>query len=329
LHRLDPHDLVLPSLGPVKSIREHALDEIANMRRRATRPDGGMDALMRLCLDWLERNVPDYDGPTRLVQGDTGPGNFMYEDGRVTAVVDWELAHLGDPMDDIAWLSLRTVQDTFTHFPDRLREYEQLSGNVVDASRVWYYRLFAETRLASNGAGAAASAEAPRDGQPVARDIGNGLIYGMLHRRLTIEALANVIGFDLPPPDLPDAPDPERWHGLYDATLDNLQIIVPRIDDPLASQWTKGVARVVKYLKELDRLGRTFEDAERDDLAKLLGAETATPAEGRRALDVAMAEGAIAENDFVRYAWRQVQRDDYLMRTASGALRERTWPPLT
>src|SRR5215831_10742672 len=36
LHRLDPRHLALPSLGPIKTIREHALDEIANMRRRAT-----------------------------------------------------------------------------------------------------------------------------------------------------------------------------------------------------------------------------------------------------------------------------------------------------
>ena len=330
LHRVDPRTLSLPSLGPVKTAREHALDEIANMRRRATRDDGGIDALLRLSLDWLERNVPDDDGPTVLVQGDTGPGNFMYEDGRVTAVVDWELAHFGDPMDDIAWLSLRTVQDTFTYFPDRLREYEALSGNRIDAERVWYYRLFAETRLASNGAGGAAvGASEPRARQPVARDIGNGLIYGMLHRRLTVEALTKVMGLEPPPAELPDSPPLESWHSLYDATLDNLQVIVPRIDDPLASQWTKGVARVVKYLKELDHLGRAYDAAERDDIARLVGTVPASVAEGRHALDAAMADGAIADDDYLRYVWRQVQRDDYLMRTASGALHERTWPPLT
>jgi len=332
LHRLDPRALALPSFGPVTTAREHALDEIANMRRRATGRDGTIDPLVRLSLDWLERNVPDYEGPVVFVQGDTGPGNFMYENGRVTAVVDWELSHYGDPMDDIAWLSLRTVQDTFTHFPDRLREYEELSGFPIDPQRVWYYRLFAETRLSSNSAGAAADAAdaaAPREGQPVARDVGNGLIYGMLHRRLSIEALANVMGFELPAPDVPDEPPPEPWHSLYDATLNNLQVIVPRIADPLASQWTKGVARVVKYLKELDRSGRAFAAAELDDIAGLIGNEPSSLAEGRAALERATTEGAVADEDYVRYLWRQVQRDDFLMRTASGALRERTWPPLT
>ncbi len=328
LHRLDPHDLALPSFGPVKTAREHALDEIGNMRRRATTRTGDIDPLVRLSLDWLERNVPDFDGPVVLVQGDTGPGNFMYDNGKVTAVVDWELAHFGDPMDDIAWLSLRTVQDTFTHFPDRLREYEALSGNTIDPQRVWYYRLFAETRLTSNSAGAGAMGSVPREGQPVARDIGNGIIYGMLHRRLTIEALASAMGFELPPADLPDEPPPEPWHSYYDATLENLQVIVPRIEDRLASQWTKGVARVVKYLKEVDRSGRAFADAELVDITKLVGHEPASLVKGRGELARAASEGTVKDEDYVRYLWRQVQRDDYLMRTASGALRERTWPPL-
>ena len=150
----------------------------------------------------------------------------------------------------------------------------------------------------------------------------------MLHRRLTIEALANVMGFELPPPDLPAAPEPAEWHSLYDATLDNLQIIVPRIDDRLASQWTKGVARVVKYLKELDRSGRAFADAELDDLAGLLDSRPESVTAGKRALEAAIAEGAVADADYVRYLWRQVQRDDHLMRTASGVLSQRTWPPL-
>lgn len=47
------------------------------MRARVDRY-GKPAPLLRFCIDWLERNIPDYDGPTVLVQGDTGPGNFMY-----------------------------------------------------------------------------------------------------------------------------------------------------------------------------------------------------------------------------------------------------------
>ncbi len=98
------------------------------------------------CVGYGTTYPPTTDRPV-LVQGDTGPGNFMYADGRVTAVVDWELAHCGDPMDDIAWLSLRATQEPFTDFPTRLREYAALSGNAIDVARVRYYRVMAETKL--------------------------------------------------------------------------------------------------------------------------------------------------------------------------------------
>ena len=149
VHRADPRTLGIEALGPVKSAREHALERVEGIRWRGTAPDGTMEPLLRFSADWLERNVPDYDGPVVLVQGDTGPGNFMYADGKVTAVVDWELSHWGDPMDDVAWVSLRTVQDTFTYLPDRVAEYSELSGHEIDERRVWYYRLFAESTMAT------------------------------------------------------------------------------------------------------------------------------------------------------------------------------------
>jgi aminoglycoside phosphotransferase (APT) family kinase protein len=333
LHRLDPATLTLPSLGPVKTPREHALDELAGMRRRAGEAET-IDPLVRIALDWLERNVPDDASPVVLVQGDTGPGNFLYEDGRVTAVLDWELAHLGDPMDDIAWLSLRTVQDTFTHFPDRLREYEELSGHRVEAARVWYYRLFAETRLTTSRPAARAAPpprEADADVQPVYADLGNPLIYNMLHRRLTMEALAHVMAVRLPEVDLfpTPPPEPEEWHAHYDSALGSLLAIVPRIDDPLAAGWAKGLARLVKYLKETDAYGRAFARDELEDIAALVGrGGSGSLRDARARLAEASNAGQVADEDYVGYAWRRLCRDDYLLRTASGVLATRTWPPL-
>jgi aminoglycoside phosphotransferase (APT) family kinase protein len=330
VHRLDPDHLGLEALGPVRTAREHALERIEDIRRRGTAPDGSMDPLLRLSTDWLERNVPDYEGPVVLVQGDTGPGNFLYEGSRVTAVVDWELSHWGDPMDDIAWLSLRTVQDTFTHLPDRLAEYSQMSGHPVDERRVWYYRLFAESTMATlypnNGRDSRRPGE--EDDNGVARDIGNGIIYRQLHRRLWLEALAAVMGLDLEPPSLPAPVDLPEWHQFYAVVLGSLRTIVPRISDPLASQWTKGVARVVKYLQDLDASGREFAELERDDIASLLGRRPEHLQEGRDDLAQAARAGKVSDEDYVRYMWRKVLRDDHLMRHASGALHERTWPPL-
>ena len=161
---------------------------------------GTPDPALAFSLRWLRDHIPSYDGPPVLVQGDTGPGNFMYLDGRVTAVVDWELAHLGDPMDDIAWLSLRATQEPFTDFPTRLREYEALSGNVVDEVRVRYYQVMAETKLQVMGHRGPSDGDGD-DGRGGAEgggsDVGNGFIYQVLHRRLWLEALATANGLEL------------------------------------------------------------------------------------------------------------------------------------
>lgn len=326
LHRVEPATLDIPCLGELRPVPELVAAELEAMRERATGDDGTIDPLVELSIDWLAAHIPEYEGPAVLVQGDTGPGNFLYENGRVTAVLDWELAHWGDPMDDIAWLSLRTVQDTFTHFPDRLAEYEELSGHTIDPGRVWYYRLFAETRLSSSSRGAARDSDAAATAP---RDPGNPLIYGMLHRRLTLEALAEVAG--VVPPDDPIPPDgvARAHHHVYDDCLNALSAIVPRMEDPLASQWSKGIARALKYLKEIDRNAASYDDAELDEMAALLGERPPSVPEARRALADAVRSGRVSQDDYIAQLWRQMARDDHLMREASGALRTRTWPPLS
>jgi len=321
IHRLDPADLKIAALGPIRSARELALERIAAIRERATRADGSMDGLIRLSCDWLERNVPDYDGPVVLVQGDTGPGNFLYRDSQVSAVLDWELSHWGDPMDDIAWLSLRTVQDTFTHLPDRLAEYSALSGHAVDVDRVWYYRVFAETTMATM--------RPDGQGEPGTFDAGSRILYNQLHRRLWLEALDQVVGLGLPRPERPAAPAPQPWHIQYDNALEMLRTITPRIEDPLATQWTKGVARVLRYLRETDVVGVEYSAAELTELAAALGSRPASVDEGRAALDAALAAGDVEAGEFLRLVWNRVMREDDLMRPASGVLGRRTWPPLT
>ncbi len=325
LHRIDAGELNIPGLGPAGAVAEHVRAEIAAMRARVDRY-GKPAPLLRFCIDWLERNIPDYDGPTVLVQGDTGPGNFMYSDGTVTAIVDWELAHFGDPMDDIAWLSLRTVQDTFTDFPARLAEYERLSGHRIDEDRVWYYRLFAETRLASiSPATVDVRASAPA-GSP---DAGNSLIYGMLHRRLLVEALAHVVGIPEVQVELPDDEHVSEYTSVYDAAASALSGAVDRSEDALAVRYVKGAARLVKFLAEVDRVGAEVDTAEIAELAGYLNATPGSVSEGRAALADLAGRGALSERDYVAQLWRGIKRDDYLTRTASGALRRRSWPPLT
>ena len=327
LHRLDPNDLELPGFPVGESVRrclEHELDEWDRVIAfRGGRPDPGL----RISLEWLRASIPAYDGPPVLVQGDTGPGNFMYADGKVVAVVDWELAHLGDPMDDIAWLSLRAVQEPFTHLPDRLAEYAQLSGNEIDEERVGYYRVMAETKLlvmSHSPAGLRLVRTGAGGG-----DVGNGLIYGVLHRRLWLEALARVMDLGEQRAELPPESPSSQADWLFDVVLGQLRdVVVPRVTDPLALQRTKGVARILKYLAAIQRVGPFYDQCELDDVTGALGERPADVEAGRAAMAAAADDGRISGSEYLQYLWRRVARDNELLRPASGVMADRHWPPL-
>lgn len=342
LHRLDPRDLDLPSFKPVRSAREHQCAVVQEMQLRAAAGHTPIEPILRISLDYLERHLPDYDGPTVLVQGDTGPGNFMYDAGKVTGVIDWELAHLGDPMDDIAWLSWRTTQHTFTHLPDRLREYEDLSGIAIDAARVTYYRVNACVRLAATGSGPwggfglAGMGDKARDsstGKAVTAEAdrgadGSAFIFTILHRRMRLEALMAALGIAAPVLDaLPEAP-PKPYGHMYDDILTRLQNAVARIEDRTAANLVKGVARSVKYLKEADRNAVLFERLELEDIGEMLGRPQSSIDAGRRSLYAAAAERQIGDEAYVLYHWRRFLRDEELMRVAASSLYQRSWPPL-
>ena len=65
------------------------------------------EPLVRLAARVLAATLPATDERPSLVHGDVGAGNFMVDGGRVSAMIDWELAHVGDPHEDMAWLWMR------------------------------------------------------------------------------------------------------------------------------------------------------------------------------------------------------------------------------
>jgi aminoglycoside phosphotransferase (APT) family kinase protein len=329
LHRLDPEALDLPAFPDPTTIPDAVRHELDEWDALLTARGGEPDPALVFTLAWLRRNIPSHEGPVVLVQGDTGPGNFMYAAGRVVALVDWELAHLGDPMEDIAWLSLRATQDPFTDLPTRLREYEALSGHAIDEGRVRYYQVMAEAKLqvmSHRPAGPDAPEGPVRIG---AGDFGNAFIFGLLHRRLWLEALAGTTDIELTPAEVPPQRVRRDHEWMYGALLEQLRdVIVPSVTDPLARTRAKGMARVLKYLAQVDAHGLFFETCELNDLEGLLGRRPLTLAEGRAQVATDVRARRLSDGDYLRYLWRRAARESELARPAMGALADRHWPPL-
>jgi aminoglycoside phosphotransferase (APT) family kinase protein len=121
---------------------------------------------------WLRQNVPTCNDPV-LVHGDYRTGNFLFDEtsGTITAILDWEYAHLGDFHEDLGWMLqalYATHQDGETYvcglYPkdEFIGEYERLSGRTVDRKTLrWYEILCAWKCLAIT---LATSTKAARDG---------------------------------------------------------------------------------------------------------------------------------------------------------------------
>jgi len=96
-----------------------------------------------LAFQWLE---PRMAGASRrtLVHGDFRHGNLLISSERVEAALDWELTHIGDPLEDIGWICTNSwrfgaaekVVGGFGDLPDLLGGYEDAGGGHVDPEQV-------------------------------------------------------------------------------------------------------------------------------------------------------------------------------------------------
>ena len=95
----------------------------------------------------LRRNKPR-PLPFALVHGDFNPANFLYHDGRVTAVIDWENSRVGDPREDLGWMvAMDNMSNTsvMAHPTDEggfLAYYNKLTGWNITPEELGYFILF-------------------------------------------------------------------------------------------------------------------------------------------------------------------------------------------
>ena len=131
-----------------------ALDQISEWERQLDEIGEPLPAV-ELGLRWLRAHAPE-PAETRLVHGDFRLGNFIVDESGLAAVIDWELAHLGDPAEDIGWLCIRSWRFGNDDSPVAgvgrldafLSAYESAGGAPIDRERVRYWEAFGNVKWA-------------------------------------------------------------------------------------------------------------------------------------------------------------------------------------
>ncbi|MCT2583517.1 phosphotransferase family protein [Actinophytocola gossypii] len=100
-----------------------------------------------LAIAWLRANRPRPVEPV-LVHGDFRNGNLIVGRDGIRAVLDWEMTHLGDPVEDLAWVCLKAWRfrgpgevGGMGEVPDLLDAYERAGGRAVEPERLFWWRV--------------------------------------------------------------------------------------------------------------------------------------------------------------------------------------------
>ena len=111
--------------------------------------------VVEVTLRWLEENRPPPAEP-RLVHGDFRLGNVLVDESGLTGVIDWELAHLGDPVADLGWLCIRSWRFTAPENPaagvgtrEALLSAYEAAGGTADAKSLRFWEVFGNLRWAT------------------------------------------------------------------------------------------------------------------------------------------------------------------------------------
>lgn len=167
-----PH--LTQSADPTPALRELALQADVVQREGF-----GQEPELVLTACWLRSHLPPAPVREVVVHGDWRPANMLVHEGRLSAVLDWELAHRGDPAEDLGWY----LADVYRHehfIPgawsraDFLARYSMLSGLEVNPRALRFWSVFALYKLAViafNSARAVAAGDAARLGPPADRVI--------------------------------------------------------------------------------------------------------------------------------------------------------------
>ncbi len=278
---------------------------VANYRKTKRRPD----PFLEFCLGWLDRHPVDTRGRESMVLWDTG--QFHHRDGRIEAILDVELAHIGDPMMDLAAFRMRDTVIGYGDFHQLYARYGELAGQPVDLEAIEHHHI--AFTLSNQLAFHAALAD-----PPPGSDYMTNLQWCNETNLFAVEAIADAARVQLPEVELPAEPSSPAAvaHEHLVLTLRGLPV-----DDEFAEYQRRAAFRLARHLARVDEIGRAATAADLDDLRELLGHRPTTWQEGDAELErFVLADGGRHDEQLLLLFSRRLWRAHQLMGPAGSAM---------
>ena len=153
LHDFAWQDTPVASIDGTRDGRRTAIDQVDHWMDLLARWSPDRVPMLEMGAAWLRERAP-VAARISITHGDYRIGNFLEVDGRITAILDWELVRLGDPVEDLGWVCLQAWRGRspyMCHFFEReeLRDrYAALTGHEVTLAEMAYWEAFGTLKLA-------------------------------------------------------------------------------------------------------------------------------------------------------------------------------------
>lgn len=155
--RADPTSIGLADIDGAKDTRACWTHEFARWKKVVDEDEVEPQPIVRAALRWLERNPPPPAQKLSVVHGDYRTGNFLFDEkGDIRAILDWEMAHLGDPLEDLGWAIDPLWSNGDTTHPGgtiergrALQIWEETSGLKADPKALLWWEIFASLKGAA------------------------------------------------------------------------------------------------------------------------------------------------------------------------------------
>ena len=153
LHKLDWRKLKLHWLGEPKNLAEPAIAQTAHWFDLYQQDRMGEHwPIIDAAFAWLKAN-PVVADRIAICHGDFRSGNFLFDDNGFITMLDWEMTHLGDPIEDLAWASMKLwgKDELAGGLIDReafYEIYEKQSAITVDRRRLFFYHVLGNAKMA-------------------------------------------------------------------------------------------------------------------------------------------------------------------------------------
>jgi aminoglycoside phosphotransferase (APT) family kinase protein len=152
--KADPHAIELGDFDGPASGESSASHAVAHWEKVIDEDEREPQPIARAAIRWLRRNPPPPSQKLSVVHGDYRTGNFLFDpEGNIRAILDWEMAHLGDPLEDLGW----AIDPLWSHgdpsrpaatIPraDAIAIWEQASGLKADPAALHWWEIFASLK---------------------------------------------------------------------------------------------------------------------------------------------------------------------------------------